>query len=186
MINAWKKVGQEPNGAIYLDGTRESSAKFITYKGVNYVSISNMLQSLTGKSEYTLSSANNLFLGFVPVSGQVSLTKLTYYDIYDGVDGYEDGDIYFNNFPSNWTNNSIEINGKKYLTGLIWYTPRNREATSWVDYKINNKYSTLKFKVGLDDLSIGTGGTGRISVYGDGEKIYDSGTLEVASPVLIP
>lgn len=103
-------------------------------------------------------------------NNEVKLTTLPYYS--KAVEDH--GDIKFNN----WGNSNFKVNGKEYQSGIGFHTGSWRWQTATIEYKFNNQYSTLKFKVGVDDLSIGTGGTGTIKVYGDGSLIYDSGTLE--------
>ncbi|WP_026572814.1 NPCBM/NEW2 domain-containing protein [Bacillus sp. UNC438CL73TsuS30] len=162
-------VISKKNGTIYIDGAKEGNADFVSYQGKQYVAMDGIVPALRGTDEnYKYITSNNaLYVGTFPVSGLIQLTNLPYY--YRSIDT-----IHINKWDDG---KSLIVNGKKMLTGfgVLFDCSCNSE---YIDYKLNGKYRNLSFKAGLDDLGIGNGTTGSITVYADGNVIYDSGLLE--------
>jgi hypothetical protein len=65
---------------------------------------------------------------------------------------------------------TISIRGKTYAQGFGVHAP------SSLVFKLNGKYKTFNSDIGLDDETAGDGSV-IFQVFGDGKKLYDSGTL---------
>jgi len=70
----------------------------------------------------------------------------------------------------------LSVAGKQYDKGL------GVHADSVIKFKVDKKYSTFFSDIGLDDET-GSSGSVTFEVWGDGRKLYDSGTLRGTSAV---
>jgi len=165
----------EDAGKMYMDGVSIGGAKFANINGTRYVSVDNIISALTNKTDAEfkyVESKKELYIGAMPVDGEISLTNLQYY-------ASGSWRIQLDKWSGN--ENEFIINRKKYYKGIGFYnTPVTGGSWGdfWIQYKPNCEYKTLKFKVGIDDQTIGTGYKGGITVIGDGNVLYDSGLLE--------
>lgn len=160
----------EDTGKIYKDGVQVSAAaKFANIKGTQYVSADDIISDLTNKTdaEYKyVDSTKSLYIGAMPVAGEVNLTDLKYYAA--------SHDYCLDNWGAWNQNNPFTVNGEKFYKGIGFIG----DDGNWVQYKPNSEYKTLKFKVGIDDWTMGSGNTGGITITGDGKVIYTSSMLE--------
>ncbi|MBU3198519.1 NPCBM/NEW2 domain-containing protein [Clostridium estertheticum] len=159
----------ETTGKIYMDGVQVSAvAKFANINGTQYVSADGFISTLTNKTdaEYKyVDSTKSLYIGAMPADGGISLTSLKYYEIAGNI------------FVDQWhPDDEFLINGEKIYNGLGF--GEGNTAGQWIKYKINCNYKQLKFRVAVDDHTIGTGYKGGITIVGDGNVLYDSGILE--------
>ncbi|MDZ5470410.1 NPCBM/NEW2 domain-containing protein [Bacillus sp. 31A1R] len=160
----FKKVTKPFSGGIYIDGVKERSASFLTYKGKNYVSLEDVVPALRGGGENGykfVSSKKQLYVGVFPVKGAIQLTNYPYYNYYGGV--------VYNNGGKGYT-----INGERYITGISGVNYIDPEG---IIFKVKQKYKYLNFKVGAQDGSKPY--KSQISIKADGNIIYNSGDLEI-------
>ncbi|ULT56742.1 NPCBM/NEW2 domain-containing protein [Neobacillus drentensis] len=159
----------QKNGTIYIDGSKEGNGDFVSYNGKQYVSVDGIVPALRGENENYkyVTSSNSLYVGTFPISGAIQLTNLPYYSY--------NNTIYINRWDDE---SNFFVNGKRMLTGLGVNLRGSWDGNASMQYKLNGKYKELSFKAGMDDKGIGSGETGSIVVYADGNVIYDSGSLE--------
>lgn len=72
-----------------------------------------------------------------------------------------------------WNDGSaFTINGQRFSTGI---STKLFDDKIEVTYKLEGKYSSLKFKYGMDDTSTDFG---NITIFGDENIIFDSGKMD--------
>ncbi|MFD4706105.1 NPCBM/NEW2 domain-containing protein [Gottfriedia sp. NPDC058432] len=150
-------------GKIFDNGVATGQSNFVTMGGKSYVEIDSIIPTLTGYTDINYNYDNtNLYLGVKPVNGSISLTKLTPYSY--------SGDVQWNN----WYDDIFKINNKEYLEGLTArvYDGLFGEFT----YKIDNKYSKLSFKLGIDDRTE-FAYNAKVIIYGDNNPIFTSSNI---------
>ncbi|RFU60781.1 NPCBM/NEW2 domain-containing protein [Peribacillus glennii] len=169
-----KKVPTVIAGNIYKDGVSAGSSQFVTMAGKDYVEIGSIVPLLTvyDETDFVFNrSLKSLYLGLTPRNGMIDLTRLSPYEEYNY------SDLYY--LAYDMGSRGIQINGKRYTTGITgrysnWFAS-SQSGSVGVQYKLDGKYTALKFKYGMDDNS---SASGSLSVYGDGNLLFDSGNIE--------
>ncbi|MFJ7680358.1 NPCBM/NEW2 domain-containing protein [Peribacillus sp. NPDC097198] len=153
-----KSVPSVVSGKIFTNGVQNGTSKFVRMSGRNYVEVDNIIPILTSYTDQQVkydASGKALYLGIIPSKGVIGLTNK---------DEYSKDGIYFNQ--------NVSINKQRFTKNIYGYSHWNNNV---VVYKIDSKYSKLRFSYGMSDSDKYKG---VITISGDGNELFHSGDID--------
>ncbi|WP_158555943.1 NPCBM/NEW2 domain-containing protein [Peribacillus glennii] len=154
-----KSIPTVSSGKIFTNGVQNGTSRFLSWSGRNYVEVDDIIPVLTNYTDNQIkydATRKALYLGVMPSKGIIALTNMKEYSKHEVVIDY-----------------NLSINNKRYSKNLLG--TNTTPFRGKINYKIDGKYSSLKFFYGMSDYA---SKKSNIVITGDGNELFHSGELD--------